>query len=236
MGGEDECFWLQGAAQLSFASAEGVNSVSGFINYNDLSCLADDPTAPSAITAGTWTEDATGRVTVSGITDGNVAFNLQMYRDGNGNLMALTMDNSDVLGGRGFAQTGGASIGASSFVNAYGLGVTGYDANDGFEFDAAGGVVADGSGTFTGTADVNWFASAGPTYGAAPVTGMFTAAAGAPFTGILDGVDLLSCPAFVADGTCNDDQFAYYMIDPDGENIAIETDFNQISLGYFDQE
>lgn len=248
LSGEDECFYLQSAGQLSFASAEGVNSVTGFINYNDLSCLAADPTTPSAITAGTWTEDATGRVTVSGVTDDNVTFNVQLYRDGNGNLMALTMDPSDVLGGRGFAQSGAASIGASSFANAYGFGVSGYDPNNGFEFDAAGGVVADGSGTFTGTADVNWYlSSAGvggsatnlPTYVAAPVTGSFTAASGAPFTGILDGVDLLTCPIFnpsVEGAVCNDDTFAYYMIDAAGENIAIETDVNQLSLGYFDQE
>jgi hypothetical protein len=190
---------------------------------------------------------------VTGVTDGNYAFNLQFYLDGNGNLMSLTMDPADVLGGRGFAQSGSASIAGSSFVNAYALGVTGYDNNSGNEFDAAGGVVADGSANITGTADVNWYLSTGgvlvvsptdtitglPTYVDAPVTGTFTAAASAPFQGSVTGVDLLTCPIFnptVEGATCNSDTFAYYMIDVGGENIAIETDANQLSLGYFDQQ
>jgi len=125
---------------------------------------------------------------------------------------------------------------------------TGYDDNNEEEFDAAGGVVADGSANITGSVDVNWYlSSAGvagsttdlPTYTAAPVTGTFTAAAGAPFTGTVTGVDLLTCPIFnpTVDGAaCNQDTFAYYLIDATGENIAIETDSNQLSLGYFDQQ
>jgi hypothetical protein len=250
--GVDECYWLQAAAQLTLNAD---NSVSGFVNYNDISCLVDpDPTAPSVLTGGTWAEDVgTGRVTVTGATDGNYAFNLQFYLDGNGNLMSLTMDGADVLGGRGFEQSGGASLAAGSFINAYALGVTGYDNESGNEFDAAGGVVADGSANIAGTADVNWYLSTGgvlvvsptttitglPTYVDAPVTGTFTAAASAPFQGSVTGVDLLSCPIFdpTAEGaTCNNDTFAYYMIDAGGENIAIETDANQLSLGYFDQQ
>jgi hypothetical protein len=252
--GVDECNWEQGAAQVTLNAD---NSISGFMNYNDLTCLAEDPTAPSPLTGGTWTEDVgTGRVTLTGVTDGNVntfnsepvTFNLQFYLDGNGNLTALSMDPIDVLGGRGFEQSGSASIAGSSFVNAYALGVTGYDDNNEEEFDAAGGVVADGSANITGSVDVNWYlSSAGvagsttdlPTYTAAPVTGTFTAAAGAPFTGTVTGVDLLTCPIFnpTVDGAaCNQDTFAYYLIDATGENIAIETDSNQLSLGYFDQQ
>jgi hypothetical protein len=245
--GLDTCTWLQAAAQLTLNAD---NSISGFTNYNDFSCLLADPTAPSAITGGTWTQDVgTGRVTLTGITDTNATFNLQFYLDGNGNLATLSMDDTDVLGGRGVAQSGGSSIGASSFANAYALGVTGYDAtNNEYEFDSAGGVVADGSGTFTGTGDVNWYLSTGgvlgtttglPTYVGAPVSGTFTAAASAPFTGGVLGLDLLQCTIFDAANpgcTAPGDQFVYYMIDAAGENIAIETDANQLSLGYFDQQ
>jgi len=35
---------------------------------------------------------------------------------------------------------------------------------------------------------------------------------------------------------CTDDTFIYYLVDPAGNNIAIETDGNQITLGYFIQQ
>lgn len=234
LAGQDVNGYLQVATQLTMKAD---NTVSGYVNYNDLS--GTGPTTPSPLTGGTWLEDAkTGRVTLTGVTDGTLTFDAQAYLDGNGNLMALTMDNFDAVGGPGFEQTGGASIGASSFTNAYTLGVTGYDPTvNEYEFDAAGNVVADGIGTFTGTADVNWNLSTGPTYTDAPVSGAFTAAASAPFKGTVKGLDLENCKLFTAAGAgCTDDTFVYYMIDANGQNIAIETDDHQLSLGYFDQQ
>ena len=224
---------LQVAGQFTFNADL---SVSGFINYNDNTGTGIQ--APSAITGGTYTVDSTGRVTLTGVSDGIIAFDAQFYLDGNGNLLTLSMDTGDVLGGRGFLQTGGGSFTAASFNGPYAMGATAVDYNDGIELDAVGPVVADGVGTFTGFADANWIFSTGPTYPDAPVTGTFTASSNGVFNpGSITGLDADSCSLYgFGTTTCSTDAFAYYMIDATGDNIAIETDPNQVTLGYFVQQ
>ena len=212
-------------------------TVGGFLNYNDNTGTGVQ--APSAITGGTYSIDSTGRVTLTNITASIVSggFDAQFYLDGNGNLLALSMDTGDVLGGRGFLQTGGGSFTAASFNGPYAMDATGVDYNEGDELDSVGPVVADGVGTFTGFGDVNWIFSTGPTYPDAPVSGAFTAASNGIFTGTITGLDANTCSLYGFGTTsCTTDAFAYYMIDATGDNIAIETDPNQVTLGYFVQQ
>jgi hypothetical protein len=234
LNGFDTLYALQ-AAGLFTLNADG--TVGGFINYNDNTGTGVQ--APSAITGGTYLIDSTGRVTLSNITSSILenTVDAQFYLDGNGNLLALSMDTGDVLGGRGFQQSGGGAFTASSFSGPYGFDATGVDYSDGAEIDGVGPILADGVGTFAGFADVNWIFSVGPTYPDAPVTAAFTAASNGIFTGTITGVDADTCSLYgFGTTTCSADAFAYYMIDATGDNIAIETDPNQVTLGYFVQQ
>ncbi len=126
LAGIDSCYFLQVAAQLTFNAD---NSVSGFINYNDF--CGPYPQTPSALITtggGTWQQDPyTGRVSISGLIDGtgNFSADAQLYPDGNGNAMTLTMDLSDAIGGRGFQQSGGGSFTSSNFNFPYAMSIRG---------------------------------------------------------------------------------------------------------------
>jgi hypothetical protein len=221
-------------------------SVSGFINYNDLTGTGVQ--SPVAITAGTYTVDnsasgaadaGTGRVTVT-IT-APVTLNLELYLDGIGHATAITLDSTDALGGLGFQQSGSGSFTAASFTGSYVMDATGWDRRTSAEeLDAVGPITATGNAaTFSGTADLNWLLSTnpGPTFQDAPVSGTFTSAANGVFTGTLTGLDVTNCPLFNATGTgCTPDVFTFYLIDSTGDSIAIETDTNQLTLGYFSQK
>ena len=74
-------------------------TVTGTISYND---LLNAQTRAAAITGGAYVADTTnlGRVTLTGVTDGVFTFNIQLYIDGNGNALAITLDTAqDVLEG-----------------------------------------------------------------------------------------------------------------------------------------
>lgn len=234
MNGYDNHGVFQAAGQITF----GATAVTGFVDFNDL--MTVEPASPDSISAPAYTVDSTGRVTITGLADtSSVAdFNLQLYLDGNGHALAITLDNTDVLGGFGFRQGGAGSFSAASFSGAYGLNVTGWDANSDGEFDAVGPAMATGSGgTISGAVDLNWLFSAGPTYSDAPVSGTFTSNPDGIFTGTVNGVDVSNCTLFNSSGAgCTNDVFNYYLIDAAGDNIAIETDSNQLTLGVFAQQ
>jgi hypothetical protein len=219
--GQDYNGYFQVAGVLT-TNSDGT-TVSGTLNYNDLT--GSGAQTPIAFT-GTYTVDATGRVTLSNLTDG-VTFNVnaQLYLDGNGNGTVVTIDVSDVLAGLAYQQTGGGSFTAASFSGTYGFNATGIGLGSYYEFDAVGPVAADGVGALTGTVDIN------PLFGTlAPgtaLTGDFVADPSGVFvtsTGIT-GLDVTT-PA-------NADAFAYYVIDTT-KVVAIETDPNQLTLGYFE--
>ena len=230
---------IAGAFQAVGQITPGATTVTGFVDYNDLSVV--ETASPDPVTAPAYTVDPTGDVTIAGLTDGadgGANVNLQLYLDGNGNALAITLDANDVLGGRGYLQTGAGSFTAASFSGPYALGAGGADVTSEFEFDAVGLVSAEGVGTFAGFVDINWF---GPPATATdqPVAGTFvttgTAASNGIFSGTITGLDVTSCTTFGGSG-CTADVFNYYLIDATGDNIAIETDFNQLTLGYFAQQ
>jgi hypothetical protein len=202
-------------------------SVSGTINYNDLTGTGTQ--SPSAITGGTYTLDSTGRVTMTGVTDGINTFNLQLYLDGSGHATAATMDADDVISGLGFQQTGGGSFTVGSFSGAYAMAAGGVDINEDGEFSAVGAIGAQqpgglSTGALLGTNDVdlNWVFN--PTAGL-NVTGTFTANANGVFTGTMTGLEVTT--------PTNSDAFSFYLIDTT-KLFAIETDPNQLTLGYFE--
>jgi len=229
LNGLDTAYFDQVAGLLTLNAD---TTISGFINYNDNTGIAAQ--APSPITGGNWSIDAAGTVSLTGVTDGIADFDVQFYIDGNGNLLSITLDSGDVLGGRGFQQSG-TGFTASSFSGAYSMDATGWDFDDVLEFDGVGPVTSDGVGTVTGFADYNWLFSEGP-YPDSPVAGSFTAASSGVFTGTVTGLDADNCTVFGVGAGCSNDAFSYYLIDATGDNIAIETDPNQLTLGTFTQQ
>jgi hypothetical protein len=239
MQGADEFnFILQSAEQLSIG-ADG--SVTGSLDYADFS---GEPASPDPVSApaASAVVDPTGRVSIPGITDGDtVTYNIQLYLDGNGHALALTLDNSDSQGGIGFQQSGASSIATSSFSGAYSMGVTGWDWNEDGEFDSVGPVVADGSSSFAGFSDVNWLDYFDPPITVADnsVSGAFGDDGGGIFSGTITGIDIVNCPVFESGEGCTADLFNFYLIDQYGDNIAIETDGangGQLTFGYFLQQ
>jgi hypothetical protein len=200
-------------------------TVSGFINYNDLSGAG--PQTPSPITGGTYTVDSTGRVTMTGVTDGIANFTIQFYLTGQGSeaqVTSVSMDTCDVLGGQGLLQAGGGSFTASSLSGSYAMDVTGADFTNEFELDAVGPITADGVSAFVGSADLNWLLNSGPTSNLG-VTGTFTAASSGAFTGTINGLDVNG----------NTDTFVYYMVDTT-KAFVLETDINQLTYGFLSLE
>ena len=234
---------LQVVNQLTLTAGAGV---AGFVDYNDIitsSGTAAPATSPDPVTAAAYAVDPSGDVTISNINDGTasaafpgVGYNLQLYLDGNGHALAISMDGADAIAGAGFTQ--GAGVASTSFTGPYGLDVTGWDVNGTGEFDGAGPVSAT-AGTISGTVDLNWLNGSGLTYAPTAVSGsIVTTGAGASngvFTGTITGVDIASC-ILVGVPSCNVDTFSYYLIDATGDNIAIETDENQLTLGFFLQQ
>jgi len=229
---------LQAAGVLT--TGTGGNQTSGpvtaTISYNDLV----DVTATPSSAQGTYTVDPTGRVTISNLTDNNVTVNFQLYLTGDGHATAISMDLTHALAGLGFGQTGSGSYSAASFSGGYALNATGADGNLLGPYDAIGQVSADGIGAFSspsGTGvDLNWLFETGPVPDLA-VSGTFsttadTATSGV-FSGTMTGLD-------VTNGTTTADAFTYYAVTtaPSSNNpqtvVGIETDFNQLTLDYFE--
>jgi len=229
-------YFLQTASQLTLASA---GTVSGFLDFNDFS--AAQPVSPDPVSAPAYTVDPTGRVTISGLTDGSVVDSLlYIYLDGNGHALAMTLDDTDIQGGAGVQQTGAGAFAATSFYGGYAMGVTGVDLNEDGPFDSVGPVIADGSSSFAGFGDANWL----DITGAAPITvsdnavsGAFISNSNGIFTGTIKGMDIVNCPAFTSGAPgCTSDAFNFYLVDAAGESIAIETDQKQLTIGYFLQQ
>jgi hypothetical protein len=224
---------LQIAALLTFNSD---TSISGFVSSSQV------PQSPFSITAAAapnYMVGTTGRVAVSGLTVGPNDFTPALYLDGNGHAMAITVDTLNVAAGHvlegvGFQQSGG-TLTAEFFNGKYGIDATGWDGETLGELDAIGDITATGSsGTFSGTVDLNWLNSSTPTRPGLAVTGDITAtgnaAANGIFTGTITGLDVTA--------PTDSEQFNFYLIDPAGDAIAIETDTNtnQLTLLFLNQQ
>lgn len=228
MTGYDPNGILQGAGVLT--PTLGATTVGGNISYSD---LAGGGIA-NPITAGTYVADSTipGRVTITGLTDGNLAspLNLEMYIDGNGNALVVSLDSNDVLEGVGYQQTGGGSFTAGSFGGMYVMDATGADSVNELQLDAVGPISADGTSALASPAssgfDLNSLTVGAPTSNVT-VSGTFTGASDGVFNpSTLTGLDVTT--------STNSDTFVYYVVDTT-RVIAIETDPNQLTLAYLAQ-
>ncbi|SPE45111.1 conserved exported hypothetical protein [Candidatus Sulfotelmatobacter sp. SbA7] len=213
-----------GVLQAAGLFTAGATTFSGYVDYNDLT--GSEPVSPDPITEGTdtYTVDPTGRVSIPGMTDGVITFNQQLYLDGNGNALAITLDNKDTLSGFGYQQTGGGLFNAASFNGTYAADATGWDVNESGEIDAVGPVMSGGAGDFTGFVDLNWIFNTGPTPDLVMSGAFNTTPASGVFTGYIVGLDVTTAT--------NEDKFTFYMVDST-KAVAIETDPNQLTLGYF---
>ncbi len=216
-GGEGTSGALQIAGVLT-AAANG--TLTGTLNRNDLTVHATQ--SPVAFT-GTFTVDATGRVTLSNISDGSTfTYQLQLYLNGSGQGLVLSGGANQMIAGPAFQQQSG-SFAASSFSGSYGLSAIeiASSLNPLGATAPVGPVTAvAGSGTDTLTGFVD-FSSASDF----PVTGSVTAASTGIFTGTLTGLDRAS---YTTAGN-----FTFYLVD-DTRSLMIETDNAQLTLGYLE--
>lgn len=214
MVGADKYGVLQVAGVLTATSA---TALGGTISYNDLTQIG----AANSITGGAYTVASTGRVAMTGVTDGTLTFTINLYLDGNGNALEMMADPSPgahVGAGGGYLQQVGA-FSAGSFSGNYVLSAGGVDPSEN-EFGAVGVVTADGVSAITpGFVDLNFFqtSSAAVPTSDVPLTGSFTSNANGVFTGSISGLNV----------TAN---LTYYLIDST-RLFAIETDTNQLTLG-----
>jgi hypothetical protein len=133
----------------------------------------------------------------------------------------MTADSTHVVAGSGYQQQAG-TFSAGSFKGNYVLSAGGVDTSEN-EFGAVGVVTADGiSAINPGFVDLNFFqtSSAAVPTPDVPLTGSFTSAPNGVFTGAINGFNV----------TAN---LTYYLIDST-RLFAIETDTNQLTLGFFD--
>jgi hypothetical protein len=206
-------------------------TVSGTLNANDLTGIF--PQAPVPFT-GTYTVDSTGRVTLSNLTstDGGATFSgltLQLYMSGGSNVAANAMDGIDQWTGPAKVQSGGGTFTAGSLSGNYGLVTTGFGLPGGFagpETDSVGFFTADGVAILS-PGGVNQNILFGAQTADVSYTGTFVADPSGIFTGTVTGLDITT-PA-------NADVFSYYLIDATS-GVAIETDTNQLTLGFFNLE
>lgn len=224
------------SAGVLAANSDG--TVNGAFNYNDFATAQPSPVS----VAGTYTVDATGRITMSNVTDGSASFTIQIYltgQPGESEVVEATMDLNDIQSGLGWLQTGSGSFTGTSLFGSYTLNASGFDPANIAEFDTVGSLTADGSSSLTGTVDLNWLgntnANITPTVGV-PISGTFNANANGAFAGTITGLDVTSCPVFnTGGGGCTVNTFSYYLIDTT-KIFAIETDTNQLTLGFLTLE
>ncbi len=185
-------------------------SVSGFEDYNDFGNAQSSP----AVTASCTTFTA-GRcqLVFTGFTNGAAeTFQFAAYPS-SGGVQLLEVDSFGITQGAAYAQ----SSTALSTPQGYGLNLTGFDLNSGFEVDdiaefTAQSVGSNGSGSLTGIVDIN---DGGPAVGQG--LGSSSYAPDSPATGR---------------GSISTSQFTleYYTVDS-STAIFIETDSTQVAGG-----
>jgi hypothetical protein len=219
--GGDKNGFFQTAGVLT-TNSDG-SSVSGTLSANDLTGAGVQ--TPIAFT-GSYAVAATGRVALSGLNDGFIS-TAQLYLTAGHQAILATADPAEQVAGYIYQQTGPFTSG--SFAGNYALNATGF----GFpvilspvEFDAVGSITA-GSGSLSGTVDLNLLAAIQNTSPKADVaiSGNFTAGSSAISSGTITGLDVTT--------SSNQDSFTYYLIDAT-QGVVIETDPNQLTLGYFE--
>jgi len=204
---------------LTFAAALTFNSdgsTSGTADFND---IVSQFSGTAASPSGSYTVDATGRVTLTNLLVKDTAtsklygpITLQLYLDGAGNAAAVSMDKADSFAGPAFQQTASASLAGNYALNAYGISAT-----TGDPLSAVGQVSTSGNGI----TDSNYLKATNPIAGVT-LSGM-TGSGTATITGL--GADS------VAAGAPTSNTFNIYVIDSN-RAFGVETDNVQLGLFY----
>jgi hypothetical protein len=215
--GQDALGTLQ-LAGIFTLNADG--AVTGKLNWNDLSGKATQ--APLPLT-GTYAVEPTGRVTLTGLTDGTTfSYSLHAYLAAGGNALLLSNDSNDSFDGQGFRQQAGAFT-AASFSGTYGLNLTQFSANtaaSGLQQGSALGTLSAAAGAAASTA--SGFADADNGGADVAIGGTVTPQNGGIFQAALTGLDpgsramLGSFTLYAVDGT---------------HSVLIETDQDALTLG-----
>jgi hypothetical protein len=210
--GEDVNNLTTFAGGFSFNSTGGV---SGNLAINDFSFASTVP-----LSAGSYTVDPTGRVTISNVAAGapaNTTFSFQLYLDGNGNGLELGADNQQVTAGPAYLQTAAP---AADFEGTYALAGQGIlNTSPNLDFWGAAGPVVITSDSLAGSTDYN--------------AGGFSPTAAVALTGTeTSSSTTLSIIGLDATST-SPRTYTYFPIDS-RRFVAIETDGAQLGLLTFE--
>jgi hypothetical protein len=191
-------------------------TVTGRLTFNDLV-----NTQENTFNGATYTVSPSGRVTISNVVPSNlsnISLSFQLYLDGNGNALAMGVDQIEQTSGLAYAQKG-----LSDYEGSYAVAVLGALNGPNYEqpFGAVGPVTIS-SDTFSGYTDYTSLAPVPPTtfanYANTQLSGLEVTSAGRMnLTG-------LSSLAFTQPSA-----FTYYPID-NSRVLAIEADSNGIGL------
>jgi hypothetical protein len=218
---------LQAAGLLTFNSG---GLMGGNVSFNDIS--AQNAQGGTAIAAGSYTVDSTGRVTVTGVTDSTTTptftYNLQLYLTGEGHAFVISMDSGatapDVLAGTSALQSG--TLGASSLSGSYALNLSDFVVTSTpaeVEADAVGAFYADGSSNIFGFQNINTtLAGGGPATAPIQFQNTFTAGSGNGVIKVNGKTHGVAVP------------YTAYLIDAT-QGYVIENDASQLTLGYVQQ-
>jgi hypothetical protein len=168
--GEDVNNLATFAGDFAFNSSGGL---SGNLTINDFTYFSGN--TPSTLSGGSYTVDATGRVTISNVNaqPAGATFTFQLYLDGNGNALELGADSLQVTAGPAYLQTSTSA----DFEGAYALVGQGIlNSSPSYPAWSAVGPVTVSSDNITGSTDYNE-QSATPTQ-AVPLTGTETNSTG----------------------------------------------------------
>jgi hypothetical protein len=202
---------MDAAGPLTMAGGFGFNAdgtVSGVLAVNDLTVHAANP-----ITAGSYTVDSTGRVTL-GVTAPPFAqpYSFQLYLDGHGNALVMGMDSFETTAGPAFQQVASSP----ELSGTYAIRAQGYTSSAGYPFWGAVGQASIDSGNVAGFTDYT-------PQDSAPLPGVTLTGTSNSQNGLLTLAGLNALAFQAADG------FGYYPIDST-RALAIEVGAQQLGL------
>ncbi|HVI08789.1 MAG TPA: hypothetical protein VND65_10890 [Candidatus Binatia bacterium] len=211
-------------------------SVSGNLSFNDLAS-ANPAQGGATITGGTYTIDAsgtgndggTGRVTLTGVTDGaTFTYNLQLYLDGSGHATVISMDGGDGVAGQSSVQSSG-TFNADNFTGPYSILLTGFTTSE--------LISNSGSGTYFGEVDQVGVLTATPSSSTAGAVSGFFDSNDVQGGGSLspDGPATANYATTATNGvftvTPPSGSYTFYMTDATGDGAIIENDNSELQIG-----
>jgi hypothetical protein len=201
---------------MTIAGGLSLNSggaVAGNITFSDLN------TNGSEDVTGSWTVDATGRVTVSNINPNPLGTPLafQFYLDGNGNGAELGIDASEVSAATAYSQTNGNINAGNYAIGAFGFFLDSNVANQLDPWSAAGPLTITGT-SLNGFTDYN---ASGTLTNNATLTGTIDATTGQV---AINGLDI---------NNTSPDSYGFYPVDG-GRTLLIEFDGNQLGIAFLE--